>query len=75
MLLARLLKDRGRPLRRASLREMPGTYPYCGGRFLHEMPGTYPAAFRTAAAKLKAGDRAAPFLIGSFPPGLPFVRA
>jgi len=31
------------------------------------------AAFRTAAEKLRAGDRAAPFPVGSFPPGLPFV--
>ena len=27
----------------------------------------------TAAEKLRAGDRAAPFPVGSFPPGLPFV--
>ena len=32
-------------------------------------------AFRTAAAKLKAGDRASPFPTGSFPPALPFVAA
>jgi len=31
------------------------------------------AAFRTAAEKLRAGDRGAPFPVGSFPPGLPFV--
>jgi len=29
--------------------------------------------FRTAAEKLKAGERNAPFPAGSFPPGLPFV--
>jgi hypothetical protein len=29
--------------------------------------------FRTAAEKLKAGDRNAPFPPGSFPPGMPFV--
>ncbi|HEX6899081.1 MAG TPA: hypothetical protein VF789_05180 [Thermoanaerobaculia bacterium] len=33
------------------------------------------AAFRTAAAKLKAGDRASPFPAGSFPPALPYVSA
>ena len=32
-------------------------------------------AFRTAAAKLKAGDPASPFPTGSFPPALPFVAA
>jgi hypothetical protein len=31
------------------------------------------ACFRTAAEKLRAGDRAAPFPAGSFPPALPFV--
>ena len=31
------------------------------------------ATFRTAAEKLKAGDRNAPFPAGSFPPALPFV--
>jgi hypothetical protein len=31
------------------------------------------AAFRTAAEKLQAGDRAAPFPAGSFPPALPVV--
>jgi hypothetical protein len=33
------------------------------------------AAFRDAAEQLKAGDRSARFPMGSFPPGLPFVRA
>jgi hypothetical protein len=33
------------------------------------------AAFRDAAELLKAGDRSARFPVGSFPPGLPFVRA
>ena len=32
------------------------------------------AAFREAAEKLKAGDLKASFPLGSFPPGLPFVR-
>jgi hypothetical protein len=31
--------------------------------------------FRDAAELLKAGDRMARFPMGSFPPGLPFVRA
>jgi hypothetical protein len=31
------------------------------------------AAFRDAAEKLRGGNRAAPFPVGSFPPGLPFV--
>jgi hypothetical protein len=31
------------------------------------------AAFRAATEKLRAGDRAAPFPAGSFPPALPFV--
>jgi REP element-mobilizing transposase RayT len=33
------------------------------------------SAFRAAAEKLRAGDRAARFPLGSFPPGLPFVVA
>jgi hypothetical protein len=33
------------------------------------------AAFREAAEHLKAGDRSARFPEGSFPPGLPFVKA
>ncbi|MFL6202642.1 MAG: hypothetical protein ACJ76J_26015 [Thermoanaerobaculia bacterium] len=33
------------------------------------------AALREAAEKLKAGDRAARFPVGSFPPALPFVSA
>src|SRR5689334_114082 len=36
---------------------------------------TFVAAFREAAERLKGGDRLARFPIGSFPPGLPFVRA
>jgi hypothetical protein len=32
------------------------------------------AAFREAAEKLRAGDHLAKFPVGSFPPGLPFVR-
>ena len=42
---------------------------------LWEAYSLFVAAFRTAAAKLKAGDRAAPFPAGSFPPALPYVIA
>lgn len=42
---------------------------------LWEAYSWFAAAFRTAAAKLKAGDRAAPFPTGSFPPALPYVTA
>jgi hypothetical protein len=42
---------------------------------LWEAYSWFVAAFRTAAAKLKAGDRAAPFPTGSFPPALPYVTA
>jgi hypothetical protein len=42
---------------------------------LREAYGLFLAAFRDAADLLKAGDRSARFPIGSFPPGLPFVRA
>jgi hypothetical protein len=42
---------------------------------LREAYGLFLAAFRDAAELLKAGDRSARFPIGSFPPGLPFVRA
>jgi hypothetical protein len=42
---------------------------------LREMYGLFLAAFRDAAEQLKAGDRSARFPLGSFPPGLPFVRA
>ena len=42
-------------------------------RELWEGYSWFVAAFRTAAEKLRAGDRAAPFPTGSFPPGLPFV--
>lgn len=38
-----------------------------------EAYSTFVAAFREAADKLKAGDRAARFPLGSFPPALPFV--
>jgi hypothetical protein len=44
-------------------------------RELREAYSHFLAAFRTAADKLKAGDRASPFPIGSFPPALPFVAA
>jgi hypothetical protein len=42
---------------------------------LREAYGLFLAAFRDAAELLKAGDRMARFPMGSFPPGLPFVRA
>jgi hypothetical protein len=42
---------------------------------LREAYGLFLAAFRDAAEQLKAGDRSAKFPLGSFPPGLPFVRA
>jgi hypothetical protein len=38
-----------------------------------EMYAWFVAAFRSAAEKLKQGDREARFPAGSFPPGLPFV--
>ncbi len=40
-----------------------------------EAYSAFVAAFREAAEKLKAGDRAARFPAGSFPPALPFVSA
>jgi hypothetical protein len=42
---------------------------------LWEAYSLFVAAFRTAANKLKAGDRAVPFPTGSFPPALPYVTA
>ncbi|MES1240164.1 MAG: hypothetical protein ABUT39_00955 [Acidobacteriota bacterium] len=42
---------------------------------LREAYGLFLAAFRDAAELLKQGDRSARFPLGSFPPGLPFVRA
>jgi REP element-mobilizing transposase RayT len=39
----------------------------------YEMYSWFVAAFRSAAEKLKQGDREASFPAGSFPPGLPFV--
>lgn len=42
---------------------------------LREAYGLFLAVFRDAAELLKTGDRSAKFPIGSFPPGLPFVRA
>ena len=42
---------------------------------LREAYGLFLAAFRDAAELLKSGDRSARFPVGSFPPGLPFVRA
>jgi hypothetical protein len=43
-------------------------------RELYEAYALFVSAFRTAADKLKAGDRKASFPTGSFPP-LPFVHA
>ena len=42
---------------------------------IYRMYGLFVAAFREAAEQLKAGDRSARFPEGSFPPGLPFVKA
>jgi REP element-mobilizing transposase RayT len=42
---------------------------------LYSLYAEFVTAFRTAAEKLKSGDRTAAFPIGSFPPHLPFVRA
>jgi hypothetical protein len=42
---------------------------------LYRLYSEFVVAFRTAAEKLKSGDRHAAFPIGSFPPHLPFVRA
>ena len=39
----------------------------------YKMYAWFVAAFRSAAEKLKQGDREPSFPIGSFPPGLPFV--
>lgn len=36
---------------------------------------SFARAFREAAEYLRGGDRLARFPLGSFPPGLPFVRA
>jgi putative transposase len=42
-------------------------------RAFYKMYSWFVAAFRSAAEKLKQGDREAHFPVGSFPPGLPFV--
>ena len=42
---------------------------------LYEAYAWFVAAYREAAAKLRSGDRSAPFPTGSFPPRLPFVAA
>jgi hypothetical protein len=44
-------------------------------RQLARDPEAADAAQQDASESLKAGDRLARFPIGSFPPGLPFVRA
>lgn len=49
------------------------TASYSMWRTLYDAYAWFVAAFRAAAEKLRAGDRAAPFPRGSFPPGLPFV--
>ena len=42
---------------------------------IYRVYALFVAAFREAAEHLKAGDRSARFPEGSFPPGLPFVKA
>ena len=42
-------------------------------RELYEGYAWFVATFRSAAEKLKAGDRTVAFPTGSFPPALPFV--
>ena len=42
-------------------------------RFLYRIYAEFVAQFREAAARLRAGDRNAPFPPGCFPPALPFV--
>ena len=44
-------------------------------RELWEAYAKFVAAFREASEALRSGTRAAHFPLGSFPPGLPFVRA
>lgn len=44
-------------------------------REIYKMYAMFVAAFREAAEQLKAGNRSARFPEGSFPPGLPFVKA
>ena len=46
---------------------------YSMWRTLYEAYAWFVLEFRSAAEKLRAGDRAAPFPPGSFPPALPFV--
>lgn len=43
-------------------------------KLLWETYALFVAAFREAAELLRSGDRTARFPVGSFPPGLPFVR-
>lgn len=43
------------------------------GRALRASYRLFAATYRCASAQLRAGDRAAPFPAGSFPPALPFV--
>jgi hypothetical protein len=46
---------------------------YSMWRTLYDAYAWFVLEFRSAAEKLRAGDRAAPFPPGSFPPALPFV--
>ena len=49
------------------------TASYSIWRTLYDAYAWFVLEFRSAAEKLRAGDRAAPFPRGSFPPALPFV--
>ena len=49
------------------------TASYSMWRTLYDAYAWFVLEFRSAAEKLRAGDRAAPFPRGSFPPALPFV--
>jgi len=44
-------------------------------KLFQEAYSRFLVAFREAAESLKAGDLTAPFPVGCFPPGLPFVTA
>jgi len=54
-------------------RERCGSFRREARKALWEAYAWFVAAFREAAEKLRNGDRAAKFPIGSFPPHLPFV--
>ena len=59
--------------------EVPGPLYHVATRAVRkafwEAYATFVAAFREAADRWREGDRSARFPIGSFPPGLPFVKA